>query len=179
VAAGNFIGLLRDRAFAPGPILWCGDAPEALTGAVKPAAYCRPFDRADTASPSGLRLLGVRTPWDDGAFAGAIVTDYWRCVPAAVLTRMVQELVRAARCVLLLALTVDADAAGAMRLHTLADCRAALAALPSDYLWEEHVGSSCAAFLIYPFPHGMQRGSGQVARHTEKRPYADQSRQGR
>jgi glycosyltransferase involved in cell wall biosynthesis len=151
-----FLGRLRDQVFAPGPILWCGDAPNALTAVVDPAAYCWPFDNGTgDACPDRLSLLGLRTPWEDAAFAGAFVTDYWRYVPTAVLSRMVQELVRTARSIVLLYSETMRDVAGSMRLRTRQDCKAALMALPGNFLCEEHVGSGITAFLVYPSPRGM------------------------
>jgi glycosyltransferase involved in cell wall biosynthesis len=38
------LGQLKMQAFVPGPILWCGDAPEALTAALSPAVCCWPSD---------------------------------------------------------------------------------------------------------------------------------------
>lgn len=151
----TFLVRVKDRAFVAGPVLWCGDAPTALTAAIDPAAYCWPFDETGDAGPRRLPLLGLCMPWQDATFAGAIVTDYWRCVPAAVLTRMVEELLRIARSIILLCSDMAAGVAGVVQLRTLEDCRAALTALPRQYLWEEHADSGLTAFLVHPLPRGI------------------------
>jgi glycosyltransferase involved in cell wall biosynthesis len=157
--ASAFLGRLKDEAFVAGPILWCGDAPELLTAAVAPAAYCGPFEGMADACPPRLPLLGVRLPWEDSAFAGALVTDYWRCVPAAVLARMVEELMRIARSIILLYADTAVDVSSTGRCRTREECKAALNDLPGPYVWEERAGPGLSAFLVYPLPRGIGNGS--------------------
>jgi glycosyltransferase involved in cell wall biosynthesis len=90
---------LRADRLPEGPLLLCGEFPPGAVARWQPAAWCRPFGRGG--APSSLPLLGVFTPWEEGAFAAAVVWDYWRRLSAAVLEGLVAELQRVARCVAL------------------------------------------------------------------------------
>ncbi|ADU06388.1 glycosyl transferase family 2 [Micromonospora sp. L5] len=70
------------------------------------------------------RLLGARLPYANQEFAVGIITDYWRSLPERTLCRVLDELLRTCREVILLAdvstappAVPDADLAAALAVH--------------------------------------------------------------
>lgn len=65
-----------------------------------PTSVIFPVEMPD--SPSSLRLLGARLPFANGIFALGVITDYWRNFPVRTLCRMLDELLRTCRDVVLM-----------------------------------------------------------------------------
>ena len=147
---------LPTETFKAGPLLLCGSVTPELATRLQPAAWCQPFPHQAEASAAvgSLPLLGVFTPWDDLAFTGAIITDYWRCLPPAVLAGILAESLRIAECVALLCIDAPAAREPSVRLRDMNACSQALAALPVD--WTVVRGAGITAFL------GTSAGRGPI-----------------
>ncbi|TDE33610.1 glycosyltransferase [Nonomuraea mesophila] len=94
------------RIATAGNVLVMGDPAGWPTGLRPPDAICFPVDTRERPEPgretARLPLLGTRIPYPDDHFELGLVTDYWRSFPERTLSRILSELARTCRNVVLL-----------------------------------------------------------------------------
>lgn len=95
-------GLVGRLAAASGPVLFVGSPEGWPAQAGPPDTVCYPSDIGSAGPARHLRLLGTRLPGDDKQFALGVITDYWRHFPDGTLGRILAELHRTCREVLVL-----------------------------------------------------------------------------
>lgn len=140
---------LQAEIFPHGPFLLCGPLTAGVPG-FHPTQWCQPFPLAR--EPIGpcrrLPLLGVFTPWDDHAFAGAIVTYYWQYLTPALRAGLIRETIRVADVAALLFCEPPPSGSLEPCLRTRAECAEALDALATEFVWYEVEQKDLAAFTV-------------------------------
>ncbi|WNV87671.1 glycosyltransferase [Umezawaea sp. Da 62-37] len=115
---------LVDRVAAGGPVLLVGAPTGWPPDLPAPEAVCFPRDVDDVGQRQHLRLLGTRLPVEDKHFELGVLTDYWRQFPERTVSRILAEMHRTCRDVLVLtgvsrtpAERPDQDLAAALAAH--------------------------------------------------------------
>lgn len=145
----SILDRITQHVFAPGSILWCGMMPATPTGSRERASCCWPFAHKPLRCASvALPLLGVFTPWEDLAFGGCLIADYWRGLSTGVVTGMLKEMTRLAPRVALLCTRARPTGRQSTHFRTLEECSQLLRSLLPDFRFEVLHAGDATAFLV-------------------------------
>lgn len=93
---------LVDRIAAGGRVLLVGSPAGWPAHLPAPETVCYPHDVGEDGGSHHLRLLGTRLPLGDKQFELGVLTDYWRQFPERTTSRILAEMHRACKAVLIL-----------------------------------------------------------------------------